>query len=200
MEEEMSTQDLKERLALIECMIAEGRQSTARWGWCFVLWGAAFYLAMAWTAWGPSSALSWPVTMIAASLITLLLAARKARDYPATTLGRAICSVWIAAGISMFILFFALGWKGLLEQQIFMGILSAMLGTANLASSLILKWRAQLACTLVWWAACVFSVLGSGTQSTIMLLAAIFICQIVFGIYAMILESQRRGRSGVVHV
>jgi hypothetical protein len=198
--EEMSAQDLKERLALIECMIAEGRQSTARWGWCFVLWGVALYAAMAWSAWGPNSAFSWPVTMIAASVVTVVLSARKTRNYVSTTLGRAVSSVWIAIGISMFILLFVLGWKGLLEEQVFMSIVSAMLGSANAAAGLILKWKAQFVCALVWWATCVLGVLGSGAQSRIALIVAIFLCQIVFGIYAMIQDSQRRGQSGVVHV
>ncbi|HEY6491109.1 MAG: hypothetical protein WCC26_05500 [Terracidiphilus sp.] len=199
MEDEMSTQDLKERLALIESMIAEGRRSMAGWGWCFVLWGVAFYVAMAWTAWGPKSIFAWPVTVTVACLATVLLAARTARHQPATTLGRAVSSVWIAVGISMFVVLFALGWHGLLEQHVFMGILAAMLGSANAASSLILKWKAQFGCTLVWWIACAVCVSGTGTESNAALFVAIFVCQIVFGIYAMILESRRRGQHGVAH-
>lgn len=199
MQEEMSARDLQERLALIEGMIAEGRRSMASWGWCFVLWGVAFYFAMAWTAWGPKSGFAWPVTVIVACLSTVVLAGRTARSQPATTLGRAVSSVWIAVGLSMFVLLFALGWHGLLEQQVFMGILSAMLGSANAASSLILKWRSQFGCTLVWWAACAVCVLGTPAQCNAALLVAIFVCQIVFGIYAMILESRRRGQHGVAH-
>jgi hypothetical protein len=193
MQDDMSAQDLKERLSLIENMIAEGRRSTARWGWCFVLWGVAFYVAMAWTAWGPKSNFAWPVTMTVAFVMMIFLAARTARNQPATTLGRAVSSVWMGVGISMFVLLFALGWHGLLEQQVFMGILSAMLGSANAASSLILKWKAQFACTLAWWTACAVCVDGKGTESNVALFAAIFLCQIVFGIYAMILESRPRG-------
>ena len=197
MPDQMSTEDLNERLALIEGMIAEGRRDTANWAWCCVLWGAAFYIAMAWAAWGARGALSWPVTMMAASAITVFLASRKTRNNPPTTLGRAVSSVWIAVGISMFVLLSALGWRGLLEQQIFMGILSAMLGAANAASSMILKWKTQFACTLVWWTACAICVLGTGVQATIALVATIFLCQIVFGIYAMIRES--RSHREIVH-
>ena len=42
--------ELKDRLSLIETMIAEGRRTTESWGWTFVLWGVAYYVAIAWTA------------------------------------------------------------------------------------------------------------------------------------------------------
>ena len=48
-------------------MIAEGRRTTESWGWTFVLWGVAYYVAIAWAALGHST-LAWPVTMIAAGI------------------------------------------------------------------------------------------------------------------------------------
>jgi hypothetical protein len=190
-------QELKDRLSLIENMIAEGRKSTGSWGWVFVLWGVAYYLAMAWDTWGKSQ-LSWPVTMIGAAVLTCFLASRQTHGHPETTIGRAISAVWTAMGISMFVLLLALGIQGLLERQVFMGIVAAMLGTANATSSMILKWKVQFACTLIWWITCVVCVIGTGTQSTIALLVAIFLCQIVFGIYMMITEARRR-RQVAVH-
>ena len=190
-------QDLRDRLSLIETMIAEGRRKTESWSWTFVLWGVAYYIAMAWSAWG-HSALAWPVTMAGAGVLTWVFASRMARGQPETTIGRAISSVWIAMGISMFVLLFALGIQGLLEQQIFMGIIAAMLGTANATSSMILKWKVQFACTLIWWITAVVCCDGTPTQSTIALLVAIFLCQIVFGIYGMIREARQR-RQGVSH-
>jgi hypothetical protein len=187
--EEMDRQELKGRLALIENMIAEGRRGQEGWGWSFVLWGVAYYVAMAWATWGKSS-LAWPVTMTATAVLTGIAASRKARQQPRTTIGRAIGSVWAAVGISMFVLLLALGSHGLLETQVFMGIVAAMLGTANAASGMILKWKVQLGCTLIWWATCWVCVQGSEKQATMMLLAAIFLCQIVFGIYGMIAESR----------
>ena len=43
-------QELKDRLSLIESMIAEGRRTTESWGWTFVFWGVAYYVAIAWAA------------------------------------------------------------------------------------------------------------------------------------------------------
>ena len=68
--------ELTERLELIESMIAEGRRSTTRWAWTIVLWGVAFYVAIAWSSgflggpiWG-QHIMAWPVTMIGTWLRT----------------------------------------------------------------------------------------------------------------------------------
>ncbi len=198
MQQETTAQDLKERLALIETMIAEGRRTTESWGWTFVLWGVAYYVAMAWSTWGHSD-LAWPVTMIAACVLMVVLVARKKRSHPETTLGRAMSAIWTAVGISMFILLFSLALSGRYEPHSFVAIVGAMLGTANATSSLILRWKMQSACAVVWWAAAVVACFGSGTLTTAAFVAAIFFCQIVFGIYAMISESRRRRHGGAVH-
>ena len=191
-------QELKDRLSLIETMIAEGRRTTESWGWVFVLWGLAYYVAIAWAAWGHSY-LAWPVTMIAAFALTAALAARKRAIHPRTNMSRAIGSVWIAMGISMFVLFMSLGFSGrLTDPHGFVAIATAMLGTANATSSMILKWKMQFACAIVWWAAAVASCFGSKTQLWCVFLVAIFFCQIVFGIYGMIMETRRRNQ-GAVH-
>jgi hypothetical protein len=73
-----------------------------------------------------------------------------------------------------------------------------MLGVANGASGMILRWKAQIACAIVWWISSVAACFGSVAQLTTVFLVAIFVCQIVFGIYAMVLES-RRHRREIVH-
>jgi hypothetical protein len=193
MQGQTTEQELKERLGLIERMIAEGRRTTENWGWTFVLWGIAYYVAIAWSA-GGRSAWAWPATMSIAVIITAVVAFLKAGHHPGTTLGRAIGSIWIALGISMFLLFLALGLSGrLTDQPLFVAVISALLGMANGASALILRWRVQLACAVVWWVAAVATCFGTDAQSTIVFLVAIFLCQVVFGIYGVISESKRRG-------
>jgi hypothetical protein len=191
-------QELKDRLNLIENMIAEGRRTTESWGWTFVLWGVAYYIAIAWSTWGKST-LAWPVTMIAAGVITGIVASRHTNSQPETTMGRAIGSIWIAMGISMFLLFMSMGISHRFEEHVFVAIIGAMLGMANATSSMILKWKMQFACAVVWWAAAVAACFGSENQSMIVFLAAIFFCQIVFGIYAMIRESRRQRVQGAAH-
>jgi hypothetical protein len=183
--------DLKDRLTLIESMIAEGRRTTESWGWTFVLWGVAYFVAIAWSTWGKAS-LAWPVTMVAAGVITGIIASRVERGKPDTTAGRAIGSIWIAMGISMFLLFMCISLSHRSEVHTWVATVGAMIGMANATSSMILKWKAQFACAIVWWATTVAACFGSDTQVLIIFLIAIFLCQIVFGIYAMICESRRR--------
>jgi hypothetical protein len=190
----MDEQDLKDRLSLIESMIAEGRRTTESWGWTFVLWGVAYYVAIAWSVWG-SPALAWPVTMIAASVLTGVLASRQRSKHPGTTIGRAMMAIWTGMGISTFLLMLSLGMSGRIDLHIGMAIVGAMLGAANATSSIILKWKMQFACAVVWWIAGVASLFASETQASIGFVVAIFFCQIVFGIYGMICQRRKQRAS-----
>jgi hypothetical protein len=192
--DETTEQDLKDRVTLIERMIAEGRRTTESWGWCFVLWGIAFYAATAWSAWG-HTVWAWPVTIGAAVIATVIVASIRSGRRPETTLGRSVVSVWIAFGVSISVLFLSLGLSGrITDLHLFVSIVSALLGMANGASGLILRWRVQLLCAAVWWAACVAACLGSEAESLIVFLIAIFLGQIAFGAYCMIVEAQQRKR------
>jgi hypothetical protein len=187
--------ELKDRLSLIETMIAEGRRTTSSWGWVFVFWGVAYYVAIAWTAYN-----HWPWAWLVTRMFAWLLCVaiirsqmkNQAERRPGTTIGRAITSIWLAMGVSMVLLFPALGFSGILNQHIFVAIVAAMLGVANGASGMLLRWKAQIASAIVWWAATVVACFGSDGQCTVVLVVAIFFCQIVFGVYGMILESRER--------
>src|ERR1039457_5388583 len=106
--------ELKDRLSLIEAMIAEGRRTTESHGWTFVLWGVAYYVAIAWSTlchYGQA----WPITMISACVLMAFIVWLRSsnRGYkPETTKSRAIWATWIAMGISMFVLLDALGFSG----------------------------------------------------------------------------------------
>jgi len=154
MRDDITEQELKERLSIIERLIAEGRRTTENWGWTFVLWGVAFYIALAWSEWGHSP-WAWPATMLIAAIASIVIAVSKTGNHPQTTLGRSIGSIWIALGISMFVLFFALSLSGRLTVHLFVAVMSAILGMANGASALILRWKIQLACAIAWWVAVV---------------------------------------------
>jgi len=201
-EQEQAKVELTARLSLIETMIAEGRQKTESWGWTFVLWGVAYYVAIAWAYWGNPS-IAWPVTMIIAGLITAVVATRRSSDRPETTLGRSMVSVWISLGVSLFLFGFCVSLSGHAEQHVMVAVIAIMLGMANATSSFILRWKPQFACALIWWAAGVVSLFGTIDQSTIAFLVAIFLCQIVFGAYMMFRESRERNaherKSGAAH-
>lgn len=211
---EMENRELKERLNLVESMIAEGRRSTESWGWVFLLWGVAYYVAIAWASLGGGPSLwgrqyvafgrvfiglAWPVTMFSAAALTLAIGLRKSKRQPVTTVTRAVVSAWNATGISMLLLFPALGFAGRLDEHMFVAVLAAMLGVANGASGMILRWKMQISCAVVWWMTSVAACFGSKAQLMVLFLAAVFLCQIVFGGYAMICESRRRRVQGEAH-
>lgn len=199
MQDYTSEQELRDRLSLIERMLAEGRRHMESWGWTFVLWGVAYYVAIAWSAWG-SYVWAWPITMLIAVVVTVAGASLKTRNHPATTLSRAIDCIWVALGVSAFSTFFALGLSGrLVDQHVFMAMMSGILGMANGSSALILRWKAQFGCAVVWWVTAAVCCFGSVAQSKAVFLVAIFLCQIVFGIYGAFAGVKKRKGSSAAH-
>lgn len=199
MQDQTTEKDLRDRLDLIECMLIEGRRKTESWGWTFLLWGVAYFVAILWASqgstisiWGGHTALAWPITMAGAVVLTIAIGVRKGKGKPDTTMGRAIISIWISVGTSMLLIFPSLAMTGRLDEHSFVATVAAMLAIANGASGMISKWRMQIACAAVWWITTVAACFGSETQLTIVFLTALFLCQIVFGVYAMMLESRRR--------
>jgi hypothetical protein len=184
--------DLRERLDLMQRMIAEGRRKQESWGWTFVLWGVAYYVAFFW-AWLANFPYAWPITMAAGAVLTFIGFSRPSYRVPETIIGRAVASIWIATGISMFILFDALGFGlHLSEPRAFFAAASAMIGLANAACSLTLRWKAEFLCAIVWWGAAVIACFCNPITTFVVFLIAIFLCQIVFGAYMMVLESRQR--------
>jgi hypothetical protein len=188
-------QELKDRLSLIETMIAEGRRTTTSWGWIFVFWGVAYYVAIGWTAYNQWP-FAWLVTMLGAWLLcgAIIWSKKKSQPQrrPCTTIGRAISSIWFAMGVSMVLIFPALGFSGHFNWHIFVAIVAAMLGLVNGASGMLLRWKAQIATAYVWWAATVAACFGSDNQCNLVFVVAIFFCQIVFGVYGMVIEARER--------
>ncbi len=120
-ESPLDNQDLQDRFSLIENMIAEGRRKTESWGWTFVLWGVAYSAAIffanidapiaEWSTYGHRT-IAWPVTMISTLVLMFIYIAfnsRRGGSQQDTTMGRAVYSIWIAMGISMFLLLLAAG-------------------------------------------------------------------------------------------
>jgi hypothetical protein len=204
MQEETSGTELRERLDLIESMISEGRRKTESWGWTFVLWGVAYFVAMLWASnwrmgsiWGRNNH-AWPITMIATAVLTIAIGLAKGKREPETMMGRAIVSIWTAVGISMLSIFPALAISNRLDEHAFVALVASMLAIANGASGMVIKWKSQIGCGIVWWITSVVACFGSEIQLTVVFCSALFLCQIVFGIYAMIQESRRRQRE-IVH-
>jgi hypothetical protein len=184
----METQELKDRLALIEQMMKAGRRSTESWGWTFLLWGLAYYVAIGWSALGATYA--WPVTMVATCVLMGVFLVRRDRK-PNTTMNRAVVGVWIALGVTMMTLMPALAISGrFADAHGSIAVVCALVGMANGASGIVLKWRLQIASACVWWVASITACFGSEMLALVVFMVAIFFCQIVFGVACMMAEAR----------
>lgn len=196
---ELSPQELSERVSLIEAMVGEGRRTTESWGWIFVLWGVAYFVALAWWLERPS-AWTWPVTMLAAGILSAVYGVRKAGRNPRTTLGRAVSSIWGAVAATLYVVLFDLGFAGrLTDMHVFLALIAGMLGAANGASGLMLRWKLQMGCALAWWATAAAVCFTSGNTSFVIFLLAVLLCNIVFGFYGIFAQAKQRGRRDPLH-
>jgi hypothetical protein len=187
--------ELFARLELMEAMVQEGRRSTEYWGWSFVLWGAAYLMAIGWGHWSHRPDISWPVTMVAATVITIVIGSKK-RKQPRTTISRSIGGVWIAVGSALFLYCFSAEISGHAEPHAYMAAIETLLGVANCASALVLRWRPQFLVALVWWVSAVVTCFVSVTLVVSVLVVATLIGNISFGLYLMYRE--RRDRQNTV--
>ena len=195
MTNETNPSDLAERVKLIEDMLQEGRRTTGRWGWTFVLWGVAYLVA---TFWGTSGVagggLAWPVCMVGATILTFWISAQMSRGKPGNPRSRGLTGIWISVGSALFLFAFGSSLSPHRSVAITLGGIEILLGVANAASSLTLRWKTQFAVALLWWAAGMSTFFVGEKAMGIIFLAATFLCQIVFGIYLMFLESAERKR------
>jgi len=187
--EAMNEVEIWDRIVLIESMMSEGRKKTESWGWSFVLWGVAYYVATAWATLGHSN-WAWPVTMVVAGALTAAVPVLRKREAgrTETTIGRAIGAVWIGMGSALFLVCMVVGFSGHAEQHALLTTIEGFVGAANVISAIILRWRVQFFVGILWWIAAGVTAFVSIEQTGYIFLAAIFFCQIVFGVYMMISE------------
>ncbi|MGO8719076.1 MAG: hypothetical protein ACLQMO_07645 [Acidobacteriaceae bacterium] len=196
-EQHMETrEELLTRLELVEAMVKEGRKSTEYWGWTFVLWGTAYLIAIAWASWSMRPDIAWPVTMIAAMILTVIVAARKKRAKPQTPVSRAIGGIWAAVGTAIFIYSFAVAISGRSEMHSYMAAIEILLGVANCAVSMVLRWRGQFLIALLWWVSAVATCFVNMRFVTPILIADTLVGFLSFGLYLM--YSERRDHRAMV--
>jgi hypothetical protein len=194
----MNERDISERLALIESMMQAGRKSTEYWGWNFLLWGIAYFVAVAWSSLLPHGGgplLAWPITMIFATLLTIGIARRRTRNKPRSEKSRALQAIWTGMGCGIFVFAFPVAFSGHFQAQSFMAAIEVMLGIGHVASGSFLRWPLQIVVGALWWVAAIASCFVEGNGVAYVFLAATFVCNIVFGIYLMVRESRDKARA-----
>ncbi|MES2220193.1 MAG: hypothetical protein V4587_04420 [Acidobacteriota bacterium] len=192
MTEQETQEDLLTRFELVEMMVKEGRRSTEYWGWTFVLWGTAYLIAIVWTYWSHRPGIAWPVTMIAATVLTIVVATRKKKAKPQTSISRAISGIWTAVGAAIFMFTFAAAISQHAETHSYIAAIEIMIGIANCASSVTLRWRGQFTIALLWWVSAVVTFFVNVQWIIPILVADTLVGFLGFGLYLM--YRQRRDR------
>lgn len=187
---------MQERLQLIESMIHEGRKSTDYWGWSFLLWGVAYFIAIGWVYYLPHPQYGWPIVMTATLVAGALIGRWKHRHHPQprNTQSRALGGIWYAMAAAIFIFAFAGSISGHSEPHIFLAGIEILIGVANAASAFTLRWPLQFIVALVWWGCGVASCFVAVEHLIPVLILATLIGNIGFGLYLMRRETVDRAR------
>lgn len=190
-------QQLVERLALMEAMVMEGRRATGRYGWVFVLWGLVDVAGVIWQSAMPRSFGPWPIT-IAIGIVLQFAGLRLFCRNPAPTMkNRALTAIWQMMGIGLCLYCFSAMFAHAANGRAYAAAILILVGLAHGASAMILRWTAQGAISAVWLAGGVASYFIPGDWLVWLFLGEMIVGMVLFGLYAMLLES-RRSR-GVAH-
>ncbi|HXE08762.1 MAG TPA: hypothetical protein VN612_12755 [Acidobacteriaceae bacterium] len=186
--------DLVARLDLMQAMIAEGRATTARFGWIFVMWGLIYSIAMTWTAFLPHRNWAWPIciTFGVVASITVRHRQRRAGANFGNPRERSIASIWRAMGTGVTLFSIACAASHQITGPVYISAVLFMVGTAHATSAMTLRWAEQGMAAAVWWVAGIGSLFfTTPEQLFVIYMLATFFGMILFGIYAMVRERKR---------
>lgn len=184
--------DLVQRVALMETMIAEGRKSTARFGWVFVMWGLIYFVAMGWVVLLPFKEWAWPVCVTIGVLVSIVRGRKRAVGSSESQRSRSIEAVWQAMCVAIILYVIAAGASGHGDQSAYYAAVLFFVGLAHGISARILRWGAQGLVAFLWWG-CGIAMFFFRTRNEVLsiFLVAAFFGMILFGLYAMMLERRR---------
>jgi hypothetical protein len=187
-----SREELVQRLAVIEAMVAEGRRSTARWGWIFVLWGLVDISGMVWQIVAPGKAWSWAVCISAGIVLQFVgigWMGRRGQLRSSSVKGRSVSAVWSMMGVALTLYTFTGAFRGAAGQVSFLAAIFMIVGLAHASSALILRWGVQGVVAASWWVAglaCFFLPLSNAL--IYLFIGEMLFGMVFFGLYAMWLE------------
>jgi hypothetical protein len=194
MDDETNREDLMERLAMMERMIAEGRRSTNRCGWIFVLWGLVDIAGMAWE-WFRSSYWIWPTVLTVGFVLMFLVLAlqKRGRIRCANIEGRTVSAIWSMMGLATTLYVAAGIWRHLAWQYSYFAAIFMMVGMAHAISALVLRWRAQGLVAALWWAGGIAMFFAHSSKEIFVIFPLeMFFGMVLFGLYGMMLDRRDR--------
>ncbi len=200
--EDGTTRDnLVQRVALMEAMIAEGRQTTARFGWLFVMLGLMYFGAVAWIVYLPFKNWAWPVCLAVGILVSRVVKSRRRRAGGGSRdqRSRSIEAVWRGMGSAIVLYVAAAVATHQASGPAYVAGILFFIGLAHAISAMILRWGVQGVAAAIWWAGGVATFFVTSLQSMIIFLVASFFGMICFGLYAMWLERQGAAAEGQHH-
>jgi hypothetical protein len=205
--------DLLQRVALMESMIAEGRRMTMRCGWAFVLWGLVDLAAMSWQWFQPQSRFAgkwaWPICLIAGVVLTLVGAAwqKSGGSHRRNMQCGSVIAVWSMMGAALAIYVASAMVRHLTWQYSYMAGILIIIGMAHAISAAILRWRVQAAVAVIWWVGAIAMffvpphfVPTEQRAELAIWFAEMVLCMLAFGLYSMMLERNERAGQVSQHV
>jgi len=200
-EDGTTREELVQRVALMEAMIAEGRQSTARFGWIFVMWGLVYFIAVGWSFYLPYKYWAWPVCVGIAIGAGIVVKVRQKRsgNSSGNIRSRSIESVWQGMGTAIMLYVVAAIASHHAGSPAYVAAILFFIGLAHAISAMILRWAVQAAVAAVWWIGGCAVFFVTSDQSVVIFLVASFFGMIVFGLYAMMMERRRAAAMELHH-
>jgi hypothetical protein len=190
--------DLVQRVALMEAMIAEGRQTTVRFGWIFLLWGLIDLVGVGWGELQPDFRWVWPITISAGFVLQfIILALRRKGGYRCggSMRGRSVAAVWRMMGLTVLLYVVAAIVQHKAGQISYIAAILMFVGMAHAISAVILRWWAQGLVAGVWLAGGVATFFVPRSYVLGVFIAEMCLGMVLFGLYAMWLE-RRSGAQG----
>jgi hypothetical protein len=194
-----SREDLLQRVALMEIMIAEGRRSTGRFGWIFILWGLICLSGVGWSYLQPHSYWVWPIVIGGGFVIQFMGIAmhRRSGNWSTENMkSRSVAAVWRMMGIAIILYAVPAAVQHQMQHISCIAAIFMFMGMAHATSATILRWKAQAVVAGLWWTGGVAMYFVPGDYVIAIYVAEMVFCQVLFGVYAMMLE--RRRAAGLV--
>jgi len=192
-----SRDELLQRIALVEKMIAEGRRSTTRCGWIFVLWGVVDIAGIGWQ-WVRPSYWIWPTVLATGLALMFLIRAAQKRDPVrcANMEGRAVNAIWSMMGLATALYVAAGIFRHLTWQCSYIAAIFMLVGLAHAISAMVLRWRVQGVVAALWWAGGIAMFFAHSAKAIFVIFPMeMFFGMVLFGLYAMWLERQGRANA-----
>jgi hypothetical protein len=186
--------DLVQRVALMETMIAEGRRNTGRFGWIFVLWGLVCLSGVGWSYLQPNGYWVWPIVIGSGFLIQFIGIAMRRRSghwSSGNMKSRSVAAVWRMMGFAIVLYAAPAIVTHTIHQIAYIAAIFMFLGLAHATSAMILRWKAQGVVAGLWWAGGVATYFVPRDYVIVIYVVEMVCCMVLFGVYAMMLERRR---------